>query len=91
MTAQVPIGVIGVGALGRHHARHLASLFGAELVGVYDTDASRAAEVAAETGTTAFTDLDDLLRRVRAVTVAVPTRAHAEVGVRALEAGVAVL
>ncbi len=91
MSAPLPVGVIGVGALGRHHARHLAAAHGARLVGIYDLDPLRAAEVAQDSGTRAFADLDDLLGRVEAVTVAVPTVAHAAVGVRALERGVAVL
>ena len=91
MTAPLPVGVIGVGALGRHHARHLAAFHGVELVGVYDLDPGRAEAVASETGTRAFAELDELLRRVRAVTIAVPTPAHAAVGLRALEAGVPVL
>lgn len=91
MSARLPVGVIGVGALGSHHARHLATLPGAELVGVYDIVPSRANEIAAKVNTEAFRDLDRLLARVKAVTVAVPTPVHAEVGVRALEAGVAVL
>ncbi|HWN01910.1 MAG TPA: Gfo/Idh/MocA family oxidoreductase, partial [Candidatus Dormibacteraeota bacterium] len=91
MSAPLPIGVVGVGALGRHHARHLAMLEEAELVGVYDTDAARAAEVAGELGVTAFGGFDALLARVQAVTIAVPTPAHAAVGLRALERGVPVL
>lgn len=91
MKARLPVGVIGVGALGQHHARHLAGLDDVRLVGVYDTDPSRAAKVASEQGTAAFESLDDLLARVEAVTVAVPTSAHAEVGIRALERGVPVL
>lgn len=91
MNARLPVGVIGVGALGRHHARHLASFHGVELVGVYDIDAARGLTVAAESGCAAFNDVDELLHRVRAVTIAVPTPVHAEVGLRALEAGVPVL
>lgn len=91
MSARLPVGVVGVGALGRHHARHLAALEEARLVGVFDTDLDRAQAVAAEVGTTAFTDLGVLLGRVEAVTVAVPTPAHAGVGLRALERGVPVL
>jgi predicted dehydrogenase len=91
MTARLRVGVIGVGSLGRHHARHLGSFHGVELVGVHDIDNARALTVAAETGCAAFTDVDDLLKRVQAVTVAVPTPAHADVGIRALEAGVPVL
>jgi predicted dehydrogenase len=91
VSARLPIGVVGVGALGRHHARHLAMLEEAELVGVYDTDEARAAEVAGELGVTAFGDFDALLARVQAVTIAVPTPAHAEVGLRALGCSVPVL
>lgn len=91
MSARLPVGVIGVGALGSHHARHLASLPDVDLVGVYDIVPSRATEVAAKVNTQPFRELDHLLARVRAVTIAVPTPAHAEVGVRALESGVAVL
>jgi predicted dehydrogenase len=89
--ARLPVGVIGVGALGQHHARHLAALEDVRLVGVYDTDAARAAKIAAEHRTAVFDDMDDLLAHVEAVTVAVPTPAHAEVGVRALGRGVPVL
>jgi predicted dehydrogenase len=91
VSARLPIGVIGVGALGRHHARHLAGLADARLAGIYDTDAGRAQQVARELGTTACASLDELLGAVEAVTVAVPTPAHAEVGLAALAAGVPVL
>ena len=91
MNARLPVGVIGVGSLGRHHARHLASFHGVNLVGVHDLDTARALSVAAEAGCAAFTDVDDLLKQVRAVTIAVPTPAHVDVGLRALEAGVPVL
>jgi predicted dehydrogenase len=87
----VPVGVIGVGALGWHHARHLAAMHDAELVGVYDIRPDRAAQVAKAVGTVACRSREELLAGVRAVTVAVPTPVHAEVGIAALEAGVAVL
>lgn len=91
MSAPLPIGVVGVGALGRHHARHLSQLPGVHLVGVCDTDAARAREVAGELGARAFTELDRLLDEVEAVTVAVPTPAHAEVGLRTLSRGIPLL
>ena len=91
MTVPLPIGVIGVGALGRHHARHLATLPEARLAGVYDVDRARASAVAAELGTRAFRDLDELLREAKAVTIAVPTASHADVGLRVLRAGAPVL
>lgn len=90
MTAALPVGVIGVGALGRHHARHLADLPGARLVGVTDIDDERAGAVAGELGTRAL-DLDRLLAEAAAVTIAVPTAVHAEVGLEALRRGVPVL
>lgn len=91
MTRKLPIGVIGVGALGWHHARHLATLPEAELVGVYDIRRERAEEVAHAVGTRACRSREELLDLAHAVTIAVPTPVHAEVGLASLEAGVAVL
>jgi predicted dehydrogenase len=91
MRARLPVGVIGVGALGQHHARHLARLDEVHLVGVCDLDAARSERIAAELGTAAFVEIDDLLARTEAVTVAVPTPSHAAVGLRALEMSVPVL
>jgi predicted dehydrogenase len=91
VSPRLPIGVVGTGALGRHHARHLASLEEARLVGVYDLDPACGRAVAEELETTSFPDLDALLDQVEAVTVAVPTPAHLAVGLRALERGVPVL
>jgi predicted dehydrogenase len=85
------VGVVGVGALGRHHARHLAGMHGAELVGVYDANIGRAAEIAAACNCRAFASLPDLLSVVKAVSVAVPTSFHREVGLECLGRGVAVL
>ena len=83
----VPIAVIGVGHLGRHHARLLASLPGADLVGVVDQDAARAAEIAALHGVEAFPDLAALPARTRAVVVAVPTVHHHALALEALARG----
>jgi len=91
MRARLPVGVIGVGALGQHHARHLAQLDEVHLVGVCDIDRTRSERIASELGTAAFVEVDDLLARVEAVTVAVPTAVHAEVGLHALEMSVPVL
>ncbi|MFL5401399.1 MAG: Gfo/Idh/MocA family protein [Gemmatimonadales bacterium] len=89
--SRLPVGVIGVGALGQHHARHLAGLNEVRLVGIHDIDSTRATKIAGELGTRSFNNLDDLLRQVEAVTVAVPTPAHAQVGLNAIERGVPVL
>jgi len=89
--ARLPVGVIGVGALGRHHARHLAASDSATLVGVHDLDAAQGRAVADDCGTRFFADAESLLAAVEAVTVAVPTPAHLAVGLQALACGRAVL
>jgi predicted dehydrogenase len=89
--ASLRMAVIGVGALGQHHARVLASLPGVELVGVVDTRRERAAEVAARHGVPAYVDARDVLAHVDAVTVAVPTTSHVDVAIPFLERGTAVL
>ena len=87
----VRIAVVGVGYLGRHHARILASLPGADLVSVVDVNASRAHDVAAASGTRPLADFRDLLGHVDAVTLAVPTELHREIALPFLAAGVHVL
>ena len=64
---------IGVGQLGRHHARLLAGLPDVELVGVFDLNRQRAEEIAATVKTSVLTDLAALPSQVDAVTIAVPT------------------
>jgi predicted dehydrogenase len=85
------IGVVGVGSMGRNHARVLATLPDCELVGITDVDRTKADRVAIEHGCAALESLDDLLERVDGVCVAVPTVLHHEVGLACLEAGVDVL
>jgi predicted dehydrogenase len=85
------VGVVGVGHLGRHHARLLTSLPGATLVGVADLIPERAQTAAAAAGADAVTDARALLGRVDAVTIAVPTVDHLAVARPFLEAGVHVL
>ena len=87
----VCVGVVGTGALGYHHARLMRRMPGAELVGIYDINPARAAQVAHEIETTAFPSLDALLDKAEAVTVAVPTPAHVSVGLAVLERGRALL
>jgi predicted dehydrogenase len=84
-------GVLGVGSLGFHHARILREVAGAEMAGVYDDDAARLEKVAAELGVRAFRSRDELLESVDAAVIAVPTTAHAEVALAAIDAGVHLL
>jgi predicted dehydrogenase len=85
------VGVVGVGSLGFHHARILRTIADVRLMGVYDSEPSRLAQVAAELGITAYDALDELLDTVQACVVAVPTTAHEEVACAALSRGIHVL
>ena len=87
----VRIGVVGVGHLGQHHARVVAALAGVRLVGILDTDPARRAEAAARFGVPGHADHRELLGRVDAACVAVPTRHHRAVAGDLLAGGVDVL
>ena len=85
-------GVIGVGNMGRHHARKYAQLDGVELVGVVDMDEGRRTKVAADNNCAHFATEEELLAAgVDAVTIAVPTIYHLKCATPLLEAGVACL
>ncbi len=84
-------GVVGVGHLGRHHARLYASLEGVRLVGVVDTDAERAAAIATEHGAEVFPDVKTLAGEIDLASVATPTIHHEEVASVLLDADVPVL
>ena len=85
------LGVIGVGHLGKHHARIAAGVAGARLTAVADTQRDRAVAAAAAAGAKVFEDYRDLFGQVDAVTVAAPTEKHHEIALAFLERGVSVL
>ena len=85
------VAVVGVGHLGKHHARILGSMPGVELVAVVDTNQARAQEIAAANNTQALTDVSGLIGTVDAVSIAVPTERHLEIALPFLKAGVPVL
>lgn len=88
------VAAIGVGSLGRHHARNYAEFAAdgqVELVGICDANAETAATIANEHGTKDFTDWHELLGKVDAVSVATPTETHCEIACAFLESGVHVL
>ncbi len=80
--------VIGVGHLGRIHARLCHALRGVELVGVVDPARAGREAVAAELGVPAFATADPLLGQIDAAIVATPTRAHTPVGLDLVRHGV---
>jgi len=83
----VRVGVVGTGALGQHHARIYHELASAQLCAVFDTNAARAQAVAEAVGCPAVRSLDELLDRVEAVSVVVPTADHYAVGRKVIDAG----
>ena len=91
MNENVPVAVLGVGEHGRKHALEFKQVAGANLVGVYDARPERSKQVAAELGVRAFESLDEALEAVRAVSVVIPTTAHAAVARQAFAQGVDVL
>jgi predicted dehydrogenase len=91
MNAKLKTAVIGVGHLGRAHARVLAGLETAELVAVCDTNEAQGRAIAAEYGTRFVADYRELLGQIEAASVATPTLNHHEITCTLLEAGVHVL
>jgi predicted dehydrogenase len=89
--ADLRVAVIGVGHLGKHHARLLAGIDGAQLVAVVDPDRERATAAAATTGARALDDYRELFDQVDAVTVAAPTERHHEIAMAFLDRGISVL
>ncbi|KPU63873.1 oxidoreductase [Thermococcus sp. EP1] len=88
------VGVVGVGNMGRHHARIYSELSKegkVEFVGVADANLERAKEVASQFKTKAFGDYRELVEKVDAVSIAVPTSLHRQVALEFIENGVSVL
>src|SRR5215211_1300111 len=85
------VAVVGVGHLGRHHARILAAMPEVELVAVADARIEQARAVAEGLSTRAVGDYRELLDRVDAVSVAVPTTLHREVAGAFLDRGIATM
>ncbi len=85
------VAVVGTGEFGRNHARVYREIQDAELVGIFDRDPQRAESAAKEFRTHAFASIDELSGRADAVSVAVPTADHSEIGCRLLEMGLDVL
>src|SRR5512133_3250159 len=91
MSGKFRLGVIGVGHLGRHHARILSALDDVQLVAVADIKGDRAQQIGGPLGAKATRDYRDLIGQVDAVTIAVPTESHLEVAMPFLERGTPVL
>jgi len=88
------VAVLGVGSLGRHHARIYAELAAQGMVrfaGVHDTNVAAASQIASEHKIRAFTSVDEAIAAADAVNVVTPTTTHHELAFRCLDAGKHVL
>jgi predicted dehydrogenase len=87
----VRIGVIGVGYLGRHHARIYSELEGVALTAVADADQAKGEEIAAGCGCRFFSSYHDMLPLCDAVSIVTPTTIHHAGAMECLRAGTDVL
>lgn len=88
---KIRVGVVGVGYLGKFHAEKYAGMDDVELVGVVDRNPARARSVAEKFNTTAFTNYQDLIGKVDAVSVVTQTPLHFPISKEFLENDVDVL
>ena len=91
MSERLRVAVVGVGYLGRFHALIYSRMPEVELQGVFDTNPERAREVAAEADCPVAPSIADLVGRVDAVSVVVPTTDHLTAAKPFLRRGVAIL
>lgn len=83
----INVGVIGVGHLGQHHAKHFSTLPNTKLVGIYDIDTTRANEIAGKYHSKTFNSMNELLNACDAISIVTPTPQHAEVAEQCIKAG----
>jgi len=79
--------VVGVGALGKHHARWASQIDSIDFQGIYDRDPSRAETVASELKCRRYETLESLIDACEAVSIAVTTSDHGDVALQAIDAG----
>lgn len=87
----IKIGVIGVGYLGRFHTLIYSKMPNVALIGIVDANIERSQAVAQEAGCPYFSKLEDLLEKIDAVSIVVPTSVHLQVAKPFLERGIHVL
>lgn len=83
----VKVGVIGVGYLGRHHARIYSEIEEAELIAVVDIDKTKADALAKEYNCNAIYDYREIIDRVDALSIVTPTTNHYSIAYECLRAG----
>ena len=84
-------GVVGAGKLGGFHSKTLSKMPEVELVGISDPNLLRAQMLAWQHNCVAYKSHEELFGQVDALVVAAPTEYHADIGIKALSAGIPVL
>jgi predicted dehydrogenase len=82
---KIKTAVIGVGHLGKHHARWYRQIPESELIGVYDIDSEKSERIASEWKVSSFASIDEMIGKVDAVSVAVTTAHHFDVAVEIIK------
>jgi len=83
----IKCGVIGVGYMGKHHARILSSIENIELVGISDLEEKRGKEIAKEYACDFFPNYKELLKKTNSIFIATPTNTHRDIAIEALNSG----
>lgn len=83
----IRVGVIGVGYLGRHHARIFSGIEDVELIGVSDINETAAAEIAQTYGCRSYTSYREMLGQCDAVSIVTPTTTHHAIAMDCIAAG----
>ena len=81
------VGVVGVGHIGKNHARLYAELSSGQFTAIYDTDRAVAEARAAEFGVKAVASLEEFAEEVDAASIATPTSTHFEIARELLTRG----
>jgi len=87
----IKVAVIGAGSFGREHARVYSEVLGSHLTAVCDIDEARGRPVAERYGAEFLTDYRQLIGKIEAASLTVPTESHQAIACELLEAGIAVL
>lgn len=93
MTTALRAGVIGVGAMGRHHVRVLSEIPGVDLVAIADVSQELVDRVSSSYDVTGYVSIDEMLEREKLdlVSIVVPTSLHHEISIKAMRHGINVL
>ena len=86
--SKLKVGVIGTGHLGKLHTKMFKSIENCELVGLYDSNSLQLKTVSEEFNVPSANSIEDLLKKVNAVSIAATTTAHFELAKRCFDNGI---